>query len=65
MPRISLGGSPLTPRIAVWRRDPEFRLGVFFYFRKTNRVICQRLACDYRNAAGHPYPVAVGRIDPK
>ena len=34
-----LGGSPLTPRIAVWLRDPGFRLGVFFilptYFKKT------------------------------
>src|SRR5262249_53707630 len=28
--RKSLGGSPLTPRIAVWRRDPGSRLGVFF-----------------------------------
>ena len=24
------GGSPLTPRIAVWRKDPRLRLGVFF-----------------------------------
>src|SRR5215475_13690496 len=30
--RISLGGSPITPRIAVWRRDPGSRLGVFFSF---------------------------------
>ncbi len=30
---FQLGGSPLTPRIAVWLRDPGFRLGVFFCFR--------------------------------
>src|SRR5579885_470683 len=24
------GGSPLTPRIAVWRKDPELCLGSFF-----------------------------------
>src|SRR5262245_10192375 len=34
--RISLGGSPLTPRIAVWRRDPGFILGVFFLLGPQN-----------------------------
>jgi hypothetical protein len=56
---FQLGGSPLTPRIAVWRRDPGFALGVFF---------CPPCRSDepwllpaYRDAAAHPYPVAVGR----
>lgn len=31
---FQLGGSPLTPRIAVWLRDPGFRLGVFFCAQK-------------------------------
>jgi hypothetical protein len=64
MNRISLGGSPLTPRIAVWRRDPGSRLGVFFW------LFC-RPPTSARPGAGssgilhrHPYPVAVGRFDP-
>jgi len=29
------GGSPLTPRIAVWRKDPELCLGSFFIVPST------------------------------
>src|SRR6476661_10588230 len=59
--RKSLGGSPLTPRIADWRRDPGFRLGVFFYlFRHADA--CRPAPCRwlplsdlrYNYSFGHP-----------
>jgi hypothetical protein len=53
------GGSPLTPRIAVWRKDLGLRPGVFFF--NINRLWGISRA---GRRTGRPYPVVVGLLHP-